>query len=117
LFFGPANVFIIIILELLMTFVIITVSRLLAPGIKEIPDKFTTHECGERPVGSAWHTYGYGRPCSTVVTVKRYSFLGMPLFELCPAGKRLKNMKLTGVRSLAIIPSGLLDFCEICHLG
>jgi NADH-quinone oxidoreductase subunit A len=58
-FFDFANVFIFIILGLLMTFVIITVSRLLAPRVSDIPDKFTTYECGERPVGSAWILFNF----------------------------------------------------------
>lgn len=36
-----------------MTFVIISVSRFLAPRVTDVPDKYTTYECGERPVGSA----------------------------------------------------------------
>ena len=40
MFFDFANVFIFIILGLLMTFVIITVSRLLAPRVSDIPDKW-----------------------------------------------------------------------------
>jgi len=58
-FFDFANVFIFIILGLLMTFVIITVSRLLAPRVSDVPDKFTTYECGERPVGSAWILFNF----------------------------------------------------------
>jgi NADH-quinone oxidoreductase subunit A len=58
-FFDFANVFIFIILGLLMTFVIITVSRLLAPRVSNVPDKFTTYECGERPVGSAWILFNF----------------------------------------------------------
>jgi NADH-quinone oxidoreductase subunit A len=58
-FFDFANVFIFIILGLLMTFVIITVSRLLAPRVADVPDKFTTYECGERPVGSAWILFNF----------------------------------------------------------
>ena len=42
-----------------MTFVIITVSRLLAPRVQDNPDKFTTYECGERPVGSAWILFNF----------------------------------------------------------
>ncbi len=42
-----------------MTFVIITVSRLLAPRVSDVPDKFTTYECGERPVGSAWILFNF----------------------------------------------------------
>lgn len=59
MFFDFANVFIFIILGLLMTFVIITVSRLLAPRVSNVPDKFTTYECGERPVGSAWILFNF----------------------------------------------------------
>ena len=59
MFFDFANVFIFIILGLLMTFVIITVSRLLAPRVSDVPDKFTTYECGERPVGSAWILFNF----------------------------------------------------------
>jgi NADH-quinone oxidoreductase subunit A len=58
-FFDFANVFIFIILGLAMTFVIITVSRLLAPRVQDNPDKFTTYECGERPVGSAWILFNF----------------------------------------------------------
>ncbi len=57
--FNFANVFIFIILGLLMTFAIITVSKFLAPRIQNIPDKFTTYECGERPVGSAWILFNF----------------------------------------------------------
>ena len=57
--FDYANVFIFIILGLLMTFMIIMVSRLLAPRNQKIPDKFTTYECGERPVGSAWILFNF----------------------------------------------------------
>ena len=59
MFFDFANVFIFIILGLLMTFVIITVSRLLAPRVSDVPDKFITYECGERPVGSAWILFNF----------------------------------------------------------
>jgi NADH-quinone oxidoreductase subunit A len=59
MFFDFANVFIFIILGLMMTFVIITVSRLLAPRVQDISDKFTTYECGERPVGSAWILFNF----------------------------------------------------------
>ena len=59
MFFNFANVFIFIILGLLMTFVIITVSRMLAPRVRDVPDKFTTYECGERPVGSAWILFNF----------------------------------------------------------
>lgn len=59
MFFQFANVFIFIILGLLMTLVIITVSRFLAPRVKDNPDKFTTYECGERPVGSAWILFNF----------------------------------------------------------
>ena len=59
MFFDFANVFIFIILGLAMTFVIITLSRLLAPQVKDNPDKFTTYECGERPVGSAWILFNF----------------------------------------------------------
>jgi NADH-quinone oxidoreductase subunit A len=58
-FFNFANVFIFIILGLAMTFVIITVSKLLAPRVEDNPDKFTTYECGERPVGSAWILFNF----------------------------------------------------------
>ena len=59
MFFDFANVFIFIILGLAMTFVIITVSRFLAPRVQDNPDKFTTYECGERPVGSAWILFNF----------------------------------------------------------
>jgi NADH-quinone oxidoreductase subunit A len=59
MFFEFANVFIFIILGLLMTLVIITVSRILAPRVQNIPDKFTTYECGERPVGEAWILFNF----------------------------------------------------------
>ncbi|UCG19738.1 MAG: NADH-quinone oxidoreductase subunit A [Deltaproteobacteria bacterium] len=59
MFFDFANVFIFIILGLAMTFLIITVSRLLAPRVQDNPDKFTTYECGERPVGSAWILFNF----------------------------------------------------------
>ena len=59
MFFDFANVFIFIVLGLAMTFVIITVSRLLAPRVQDNPDKFTTYECGERPVGSAWILFNF----------------------------------------------------------
>jgi NADH-quinone oxidoreductase subunit A len=59
MFFNFANVFIFIILGLLMTFAIITVSRMLAPWVRDVPDKFTTYECGERPVGSAWILFNF----------------------------------------------------------
>jgi NADH-quinone oxidoreductase subunit A len=58
-FFDFTNVFIFIILGLAMTFVIITVSKLLAPRVEDNPDKFTTYECGERPVGSAWILFNF----------------------------------------------------------
>lgn len=51
--FNYANVFLFIILGLLMTLVLISVSRLLAPRKTDIPDKYISYECGERPVGSA----------------------------------------------------------------
>lgn len=59
LFFNFANVFVFIILGLMMTFVIISVSRFLAPRVRDVPDKFTTYECGERPVGSAWILFNF----------------------------------------------------------
>ena len=42
-----------------MTLVIITLSKLLAPRVQDNPDKFTTYECGERPVGSAWILFNF----------------------------------------------------------
>ena len=59
MFFHFANVFIFIVLGLAMTFVIITLSKLLAPRVQDNPDKFTTYECGERPVGSAWILFNF----------------------------------------------------------
>ena len=59
MFFEFANVFIFIILGLLMTLMIIMVSRILAPRVQNIPDKFTTYECGERPVGEAWILFNF----------------------------------------------------------
>ena len=59
MFFDFANVFIFIILGLAMTFVIITISKILAPRVQDNPDKFTTYECGERPVGSAWILFNF----------------------------------------------------------
>lgn len=59
MFFDFANVFVFIILGLMMTFVIITVSKILAPRVRDVPDKFTTYECGERPVGSAWILFNF----------------------------------------------------------
>jgi len=59
LLFNYANVFIFIVLGLLMTFMIIMVSRLFAPRNQEVSDKFTTYECGERPVGSAWILFNF----------------------------------------------------------
>ena len=59
MFFHYTNVFIFIILGLMMTFVIITLSRILAPRVQDISDKFTTYECGERPVGSAWILFNF----------------------------------------------------------
>lgn len=53
MFFNFTNVFIFIILGLMMTFMILMISRVLAPRVEDVPDKFTTYECGERPVGSA----------------------------------------------------------------
>jgi NADH-quinone oxidoreductase subunit A len=57
--FEFANVFVFIILGLLMSLVIITVSRALAPRVPDVPDKFTTYECGERPTGSAWILFNF----------------------------------------------------------
>jgi NADH-quinone oxidoreductase subunit A len=59
LLFDFANVFIFIILGLMMTFMIIMVSRLLAPRNQVVSDKFTTYECGERPVGPAWILFNF----------------------------------------------------------
>lgn len=59
MFFDFANVFIFILLGLAMTFVIITVSKILAPRVQDNPDKFTTYECGERAVGSAWILFNF----------------------------------------------------------
>ena len=59
MFFHFANVFIFIVLGLAMTLVIITLSKLLAPRVQDNPDKFTTYECGERPVGSAWILFNF----------------------------------------------------------
>jgi NADH-quinone oxidoreductase subunit A len=38
---------------------IIMISRILAPRVSDVPDKFTTYECGERPVGSAWILFNF----------------------------------------------------------
>ncbi len=57
--FNFANVFVFIILGLLMTFIIILVSKIFAPKVEDTPDKYTTYECGERPVGSAWILYNF----------------------------------------------------------
>ena len=57
--FEFANVFVFIILGLLMSLVIITVSRALAPRVPDVPDKFTTYECGERPIGPAWILFNF----------------------------------------------------------
>ncbi len=57
--FDFANVFVFIILGLLMSFVIIAVSRILAPQVSIFPDKYTTYECGERAVGSAWIPFNF----------------------------------------------------------
>jgi NADH-quinone oxidoreductase subunit A len=57
--FEFANVFIFIILGLMMTFMIIMISKMLAPRVSDIPDKFTTYECGERPIGSAWILFNF----------------------------------------------------------
>jgi NADH-quinone oxidoreductase subunit A len=58
-FFDFVNVFVFIILGLLMTFVIITVSKVFAPRVQGNVDKFTTYECGERPVGPAWILFNF----------------------------------------------------------
>ena len=57
--FNYANVFIFIILGLMMTLVIIMVSRALAPRKQDTPDKYISYECGERPVGSAWVLFNF----------------------------------------------------------
>jgi len=43
----------------MMTLMLIMVSRILAPRAREIADKFTTYECGERPVGPAWILFNF----------------------------------------------------------
>ena len=57
--FNFANVLIFIILGLAMTFVIIALSRFLAPQVPGNPDKYLSYECGERPVGSGWVLFNF----------------------------------------------------------
>jgi len=57
--FDFGNVFVFIILGLTMTFMIIAVSKVFAPRVQDNVDKFTTYECGERPVGPAWILFNF----------------------------------------------------------
>lgn len=57
--FNFANVFVFILFGLAMVFVSVAASRMLAPQVRGLADKFTTYECGERPVGPAWILFNF----------------------------------------------------------
>jgi NADH-quinone oxidoreductase subunit A len=110
-FFDFANVFIFIILGLAMTFVIITVSRLLAPRVQDNPDKFTTYECGERPVGSAWILFNF----RFYAVALAFLIFDIELAFVFPCVVIFKKWLKLGVGFLALIE--ILVFVLILFLG
>jgi len=110
-FFNFANVFIFIILGLAMTFVIITVSRLLAPRVRDNPDKFTTYECGERPVGSAWILFNF----RFYAVALAFLIFDIELAFVFPCVVIFKKWLKGGVGFLALIE--VLVFVLILFLG
>ena len=111
MFFDFANVFIFIILGLAMTFVIITVSRLLAPRVQDNPDKFTTYECGERPVGSAWILFNF----RFYAVALAFLIFDIELAFVCPCAVIFKKWLIGGVGFLALIE--VVVFVVILFLG
>jgi NADH-quinone oxidoreductase subunit A len=111
MFFDFANVFIFIILGLGMTFVIITLSRLLAPQVKDNPDKFTTYECGERPVGSAWILFNF----RFYAVALAFLIFDIELAFVFPCVVIFKKWLKGGVGFLALIE--VLVFVLILFLG
>jgi NADH-quinone oxidoreductase subunit A len=110
-FFDFANVFIFIILGLAMTFVIITVSRLLAPRVQDNPDKFTTYECGERPVGSAWILFNF----RFYAVALAFLIFDIELAFVFPCAVIFKKWLKGGVGFLALIE--VVVFVVILFLG
>lgn len=111
MFFNFANVFIFIILGLLMTLVIITVSRILAPRVQDNPDKFTTYECGERPVGSAWILFNFRFYAVAVA----FLIFDIELAFVFPCVIIFKKWLKMGVGFLALIE--IVVFVAILFLG
>ena len=111
MFFDFANVFIFIILGLAMTFVIITVSRLLAPRVQDNPDKFTTYECGERPVGSAWILFNF----RFYAVALAFLIFDIELAFVFPCAVIFKKWLKGGVGLLALVE--VVVFVVILFLG
>jgi len=110
-FFQFTNVFIFIILGLAMTFVIITVSRVLAPRVRDNPDKFTTYECGERPVGSAWILFNF----RFYAVALAFLIFDIELAFVFPCVVVYKKWLTVGVGILALIEVAV--FVAILFLG
>jgi NADH-quinone oxidoreductase subunit A len=110
-FFNFANVFIFIILGLAMTFMIIMVSRILAPRVQDNPDKFTTYECGERPVGSAWILFNF----RFYAVALAFLIFDIELAFVFPCVVIFKKWLKWGVGYLALIE--ILIFVLILFLG
>jgi NADH-quinone oxidoreductase subunit A len=110
-FFQFTNVFIFIILGLAMTFVIITVSRVLAPRVSDNPEKFTTYECGERPVGSAWILFNF----RFYAVALAFLIFDIELAFVFPCVVVYKKWLAVGVGILALIEVAV--FVAILFLG
>ena len=111
MFFQYANVFIFIILGLMMTFVIITVSRVLAPRVQDVSDKFTTYECGERPVGPAWILFNF----RFYAVALAFLIFDIELAFVFPCVIIYKEWLQVGVGLLALIE--VIVFVAILFLG
>ena len=111
MFFNYTNVFIFIILGLMMTLVIITVSRILAPRVTDVPDKFTTYECGERPVGPAWILFNF----RFYAVALAFLIFDIELVFVFPCVTIFKKWLQLGVGFLALIE--VVIFVGILFLG
>jgi len=94
-----------------MTFVIITVSRILAPRVRDNPDKFTTYECGERPVGSAWILFNF----RFYAVALAFLIFDIELAFVFPCVVIYKEWLTVGVGFLALIEVAV--FVAILFLG
>jgi len=111
MFFEFANVFVFIILGLLMTLVIIAISKILAPRVQNIPDKFTTYECGERPVGEAWILFNF----RFYAVALAFLIFDIELVLVFPAVTVFKRWVQNGFGLLALVE--LFIFVGILFLG